>query len=93
VSLLTAARELGITVMGSASLMQGRMARGLPPQARAAVGGLETDGQRALQVARSAPGITTALVGMARLTHVTENLGLVARPPLAPETVAALWQG
>lgn len=93
VSLLTAARELGITVMGSASLMQGRLARGLPPQARAAVGGLETDGQRALQVARSAPGITTALVGMSRAAHVRENLGLVGHPPLATEIVTARLQG
>jgi aryl-alcohol dehydrogenase-like predicted oxidoreductase len=93
VSLLAAARELGVTVMGSASLMQGRLARGLPPQARAAVDGLETDGQRALQVARSAPGITTALVGMARVAHVSENVGLVRRPPLAAETVTGLLQG
>jgi aryl-alcohol dehydrogenase-like predicted oxidoreductase len=93
VSLLTAARELGITVMCSASLMQGRLARGLPPQARAAIAGLETDGQRALQVARSAAGITTALVGMSRVDHVRENLALVGRPPLPPEAVAALLQG
>jgi aryl-alcohol dehydrogenase-like predicted oxidoreductase len=93
VTLLAAARELGITVMSSASLMQGRLARGLPPQTRAAVAGLDTDGQRALQVARSAPGITTALVGMARVAHVTENVGLVGHPPLATETVTALLQG
>ncbi|HVR69452.1 MAG TPA: aldo/keto reductase [Vicinamibacteria bacterium] len=93
VSLLAAARELGITVMGSASLMQGRLARGLPLPVGAAVAGLETDGQRALQVARSAPGLTTALVGMSRVAHVRENLALVGRPPLPPEAVTALLQG
>jgi predicted aldo/keto reductase-like oxidoreductase len=92
VSLLAAARELGITVMGSASIMQGRLARGLPPQAKAAVEGLETDAQRALQVSRSAPGLTTALVGMSRPQHVRENLALIAHPPLAPETVSTLLQ-
>jgi aryl-alcohol dehydrogenase-like predicted oxidoreductase len=92
VSLLAAARELGITVFGSASLMQGRLARGLPPQAREAIPGFETDAQRALQVARSAPGLTTALVGMSRAAHVRENLALVARPPLPPEAVTALLQ-
>jgi aryl-alcohol dehydrogenase-like predicted oxidoreductase len=93
VSLLAAARELGISVMASAPLMQGRLARGLPPQVRAGVAGVETDGQRALQVARSAPGITTALVGMSGLAHVRENLALVGRPPLAAEAAAALLQG
>ena len=93
VSLLTAARELGLTVMGSASLMQGRLARGLPPSAKKAVAGLDTDAQRALQVSRSAPGLTTALVGMSRAKHARENLALVAEPPLAGETVSALMQG
>jgi aryl-alcohol dehydrogenase-like predicted oxidoreductase len=92
VSLLTAARELGITVMASAPLMQGRLARGLPPQAHVALTGYDSDSQRALQVARSAPGITTALVGMSRVAHVRENLGLVAREPLAAETVTAMMQ-
>jgi aryl-alcohol dehydrogenase-like predicted oxidoreductase len=92
VTLLAAARELGITVMCSASLMQGRLARGLPPQAHVALRGLDTDAQRALQAARSAPGITTALVGMSRVAHVRENLALVAQPPLAPEAATALLQ-
>jgi aryl-alcohol dehydrogenase-like predicted oxidoreductase len=92
VTLLTAARELGVTVMCSASLMQGRLTRGLPPQAHVALRGLDTDGQRALQVARSAPGITTALVGMSQVAHVRENLALVAQPPLAPDTVTPLLQ-
>lgn len=92
VTLLAAARELGVTVMCSASLMQGRLSRGLPPQTHVAWPGLDTDAQRALQVARSAPGITTALVGMGRAAHVRENLALVAHPLLAPEAVTAMLQ-
>jgi aryl-alcohol dehydrogenase-like predicted oxidoreductase len=90
VTLLAAARELGVTVMCSASLMQGRLSRGLPPQAHVVWKGLDTDAQRALQVARSTPGITTALVGMGRAAHVRENLALVALPPLAGEAVTEM---
>jgi aryl-alcohol dehydrogenase-like predicted oxidoreductase len=92
VTLLAAARELGITVMSSASLMQGRLSRGLPPQAHLALRGLDSDAQRALQVARSTPGIATALVGMSRVAHVRDNLALVAKSPLPPDTVTALFQ-
>jgi aryl-alcohol dehydrogenase-like predicted oxidoreductase len=49
-------------------------------------GGLETDAQRALQFVRSAPGVGTALVGMSRLEHVEENLRLVEKPLVPPET-------
>jgi aryl-alcohol dehydrogenase-like predicted oxidoreductase len=88
-SLLEAARELGTTVIGSAPLLQGQLAHGLPAGLLAAPG-LSTDAQRALQIARSAPGLTTALVGMARLSHVRENLAVLAVPPLAPDTVPGL---
>jgi aryl-alcohol dehydrogenase-like predicted oxidoreductase len=88
-TLLEAAGELGTTVIGSASLLQGQLAQGLPAGLLAAPG-LSTDAQRALQIARSAPGLTTALVGMARLAHVRENLAVLAVPPLAPEAVAGL---
>jgi aryl-alcohol dehydrogenase-like predicted oxidoreductase len=75
-----AANDLGITLIASASLLQGQVARGLPPFVKNALG-LESDLHRALQFARSAPGITTALVGMSRAEHVRENLQLVAVPP------------
>jgi len=88
-SLLEAAAELGAIVIGSAPLLQGRLAHGLPA-GLAVTPGLATDAQRALQIARSAPGLTTALVGMARLSHVRENLAVLAVPPLAPAAVAGL---
>jgi aryl-alcohol dehydrogenase-like predicted oxidoreductase len=88
-SLLEAARELGTTVIGSAPLLQGQLAHRLPVGLLAG-SGLSTDAQRALQIARSAPGLTSALVGMARLSHVRENLAVLAVPPLAPEAVAGL---
>jgi aryl-alcohol dehydrogenase-like predicted oxidoreductase len=90
-SLLEAARSLGIAVMTSASILQGRLARGLPASLTQAFPGLSTDAQRALQFARSAPGVTTALVGMSRVAHVRENLGLLA-VPTAPEAFGSLFQ-
>jgi len=87
VPLLEAAERLGITVFASASLLQGQVARNLPSDLRAAINGaLETDAQRALQFVRSTPGVGAALVGMRRLEHVEENLRLVEKPLVSPET-------
>lgn len=58
---LTVANEatrLGVTVVASASLLQGRI-----------------DPQAAIEFARSASDVTTALIGMSRVEHVEENLG------------------
>ncbi len=85
VSLLSAAAHLGLTVMASASLLQGQLSRRLPAQLSQALAGLDTDAQRAIQFVRSTPGITSALVGMKDLAHVEENLSLARVPPLAPE--------
>ena len=92
VTLLTAARELGITVMCSASLMQGRLSRGLPPQAHVASPASKRTRSARCRWRAPAPGIVTALVGMSRAAHVRENLALVAIPPLAPEAVTEMLQ-
>lgn len=86
VPLTVAARRCGAAVFVSASILQGRLSRSLPREIHDAFPGLATDAQRALQFARSAPGVTTALVGMARLEHVRENLALAEIPP-APVSV------
>jgi aryl-alcohol dehydrogenase-like predicted oxidoreductase len=90
VPLLTAAAERGMTVMASASLLQSRVIGRLPATLREVLGG-PTDAQSALQFTRSAPGLTTALVGMSSVDHVDENLALAARPPLSPEGFASLF--
>ncbi|HLL77532.1 MAG TPA: aldo/keto reductase [Pyrinomonadaceae bacterium] len=82
VSLLEAARALGITVVASASIFQGRVARNLPESIREPLGSLASDAQTAIQFVRSTPGVTTALVGMSSREHVEENLQL-ARVELA----------
>jgi aryl-alcohol dehydrogenase-like predicted oxidoreductase len=83
--------DAGITVVASASMLQARLARGLPDQIRAALGSLQTDAQTAIQFVRSTPGITTALVGMSRVEHVEENLALVQVEPAGEESFAKLF--
>jgi aryl-alcohol dehydrogenase-like predicted oxidoreductase len=81
VPLAEAARRLGVYVMASASILQGQLARGLPPMVATVLPGLATDAQRALQFVRSTPGIGTALVGMKSAAHVEENARVAAVPP------------
>jgi len=75
-TMMEAASELGITLVGSAALLQGQVAQNLPMFVAEALG-LENDVERALQFARSSPGIATALVGMSRTAHVEANTRLV----------------
>jgi aryl-alcohol dehydrogenase-like predicted oxidoreductase len=82
-SVLEAATALNVTVMCSASILQARLAAGLPPSVKDSLPGLATDAQRAIQFVRSTPGVTTALVGMSQRAHVEENL-MTARVSPAP---------
>ncbi len=90
-TVLDVAAELGITVVASASMLQARLSRQLPAQVATAFPEAETDAQRALQFARSAPGITTALVGMSSRAHVAENLGLTRFAPMPGELFRQLF--
>jgi len=83
-TVLDLARELGITVIASASLLQGRLAHGLPGDLVPMLPGMTTDAQRALQFTRSTPGIAAALVGMTSTAHLAENLVVSRAPPLMP---------
>lgn len=90
-SLLQAAGELGITVIGSATVYQGRLTRGLPEALAAKFAPLTTDAQRAIQFSRSTPGIAVSLVGMSNPAHVAENLGIKDVPPLAERDYYAIY--
>jgi aryl-alcohol dehydrogenase-like predicted oxidoreductase len=91
VSLLEAARRLGIYVMTSASIYQGQLTRNLPPVVGEFLPGLRTDAQRALQFVRSTPGVGTALVGMRQVAHVEEIAGLGSVAPLPWEKFRKLF--
>jgi aryl-alcohol dehydrogenase-like predicted oxidoreductase len=79
-AMVQAARPLGITLISSAALLQGQLTKNLPPYIAEALE-LKSNAALALQFARSAPGITTALVGMSNVEHVRANLGLVGIEP------------
>jgi aryl-alcohol dehydrogenase-like predicted oxidoreductase len=89
-TVVEAAGDLDVTVIASASLLQGQVARNLPGFVAEAFG-LENDAERALQFARSAPGITTALVGMSRVEHAKANARLVGVPPATTEDFSNLF--
>jgi aryl-alcohol dehydrogenase-like predicted oxidoreductase len=73
VPLLEAAGRLGISVVGSATLMQSQLARALPQQVHSAFPGFESDARRAIAFSQSLP-VAAALVGMKTLPHLEENL-------------------
>lgn len=91
VSVLQAASAFDITVMASASILQGQVSRGLPEAIREPLGSLATDAQTGIQFVRSAPGITTALVGMSSVEHVEENLGLAHTAPAQPDDLIRVF--
>ena len=91
VPMLRAAEHAGLYTMASASMMQGQLSRGLPPELGTTLPGLASDGQRALQFVRSTPGVGTALVGMKAVAHVEENAALSRTPPVPWEQFQRLF--
>jgi aryl-alcohol dehydrogenase-like predicted oxidoreductase len=89
-TVMEAAHELGINLVASASLLQGQVAQNLPVFVAEALG-LANDVERALQFARSAPGIAVALVGMSRVAHVEANARLVRVVPAGLEEFSNLF--
>ncbi len=75
VPLLEAADALGVGVVASAPLMQGKLTAGLPAEMRELVPGCATDAQRALRFASSLPGVCVVLAGMRHRAHLDDNLG------------------
>jgi aryl-alcohol dehydrogenase-like predicted oxidoreductase len=89
-TVMEAASDLDISLIASASLLQGQVAKNLPGFVAEALG-LANDAERALQFVRSSPGITTALVGMSRVAHVQANAKLVNVPPATEEQFTNLF--
>jgi aryl-alcohol dehydrogenase-like predicted oxidoreductase len=90
-SALDVAHEAGVGVFASASLAQGRLAEELPSGIEAELSG-DTPAQRAINFARSAPGVTAALVGTTRPDHVAENLAAGTFDPLGARAFDAVFE-
>lgn len=73
VPLLEAAHRLGVSVVGSATLMQSQLTRALPKELHATFPGFNSDARRAIAFAQSLP-LTAALVGMKSVSHLEANL-------------------
>ncbi|WP_256298767.1 aldo/keto reductase [Haloarchaeobius salinus] len=91
VSTLRLAHEADLDVFTSASILQGDLADGLPEDVDARVAG-ETAVQRAINFARSAPGVTCSLVGASRTEHVAENVDAGRFEPLGADAFDATFE-
>lgn len=74
VTTLEAAEHLGITVVASATLMQSKLAAGLPDEVSTVLPGFTSDAQRAVAFTRRLPNVDVALVGMKQSEHVDDTL-------------------
>ncbi|HEX2066433.1 MAG TPA: aldo/keto reductase [Candidatus Thermoplasmatota archaeon] len=86
---LDCAKDLGMPVLASASLMQMRVAGRVPPEMKQAFG-TSSDAETALQFTRSVPGVTAALVGMGAPAHARANTAFAASRPPEPRTARTL---
>jgi aryl-alcohol dehydrogenase-like predicted oxidoreductase len=89
-STLQAAHQLRIYVMTSHSLGKGRFARDDP--LAAALPELANPAQRALQFARSTPGVGTALVGASTPAHLDDLLAVARARPMPREDYLRLYR-
>ncbi len=90
-STLEAAARAGVAVVGSATLYQGQLTQGLPEFIGKRLG-MSNDAENAIQFARSAPGLATALIGMSTKQHVAANLAVAAHPATPTEEWVKLFQ-
>jgi aryl-alcohol dehydrogenase-like predicted oxidoreductase len=77
--------------VASASLAQGRLAAELPGPVEAKLAG-DTRAQRAINFARSAPGVATALVGTSDRDHLAENVAAGTFDPLGARAFDAVFE-
>ena len=92
-SALSFAREAGLDVFASAPILQGDLAEpgGMPDPVAAKLAG-DTPAQRAINFARSAPGVTSALVGTGSPEHVAENVEAGTFPPMGADAFDEVFE-
>lgn len=91
-SALGVAYEADIAVFTSAPLAQGRFVEEPPEDATAWYFGGDTMAQRAINFARSAPAVTSAIVGMRSTDHLEENLTAGTFDSMSPETFVVVFE-
>ncbi|MFC1744494.1 aldo/keto reductase [Candidatus Riflebacteria bacterium] len=84
-SILQAAEHSGLKVFFSASLLKKEVFAHFTDKLDEFFPSLRTQAQKALQFSRSAPGLTSALVGMRDIHHVEDNLELFKHAKLGLE--------
>lgn len=90
-SALEVAGRLGLAAFGSASILQGRLAVELPEEVENAFPNARPGAQKALQFSRSAPGMTTSLIGVSTPAHALEDFALAKIAPADPSVVSGLF--
>jgi len=90
-SALTFAHEAGLDAYATHPLAGGDLADGLPADVAAELAG-DTPAQRALNFARSAPGVVSALVGAGSTGHVRENVAAGTFAPLGADAFDAVFE-
>ncbi|MBX7169672.1 MAG: aldo/keto reductase [Pyrinomonadaceae bacterium] len=90
-STIEVAQNLGVSVMISGSILQGKLSANLPQNIREKLGNLESGAITGLQFVRSTPGVTTALTGMSKTAHVEENMKLTKIPVATTEQYESLF--
>ena len=90
-SALWFAQEAGLDVFTSASIMQGKLSTEIPDSVEARLAG-ESRAQRAINFARSAPGVTCSLVGTGSVTHAEENVAAGRHEPLGADAFDAIFE-
>lgn len=90
-SSIQAAHQLRVFAMASHALGKGLFARECADALAAATPELANPAQRALQFARSTPGIGTSLAGISTPAHLDDLLAVARRPPLARAAYLGLY--
>lgn len=92
-SALEFAHDAGLNVVTSASIGQGELAKSKEiPEAVAAKLNGDTPAQKAINFARSAPGVTTSLVGTSTTEHVDENVAAGTFEPMGAQAFDATFE-
>ncbi|WP_135829074.1 aldo/keto reductase [Halorussus halobius] len=90
-SALRFAHEAGLNVFTSASIGQGELVEGMPEDVAERLAG-ESTTQRAINFARSAPGVTSSLVGTSDPEHVAENLAACRFDPMGADAFDQVFE-